>query len=140
MCAIAYGPTPAIRSKRSATSSIGQRRVAQRLEVKPARGYVVGDRTQVRPAVAGAGYIPEERFAGLRDRRRARERAALAGARRGRAPSSPTSALTIRTVADHAQLVVQIVLTRSSNTVGLRIIRPAPATTQASAGSAAATR
>ena len=46
----------------------------------------------------------------------------------------------MRTVADHAQLVVQIVLTRSSNTVGLRSIRPAPATTQASAGSAAATR
>ena len=39
-------------------------------------------------------------------------------------PSSSTSAVTIRTVADHVQLVVQIVLTRSSNTVGLRSIRP----------------
>ncbi len=99
----------------------------------------MGERTQVRPAVAGAGDITEERVAGIRDRRRWRERAALAGAAAA-VPSSPTSALTIRTVADHAQLVVQIVLTRSSNTVGLRIIRPAPATTQASAGSAAAAR
>ena len=39
-------------------------------------------------------------------------------------------------VADHAQLVVQIVLTTSSNTVGLWIIRPAPAVTHERSGSA----
>ena len=55
-------------------------------------------------------------------------------------PSSPTTALTIRTVPDQAQLVVQIVLTRSSNTVGLRSIRPAPASAQLSVGSARAMR
>ena len=44
----------------------------------------------------------------------------------------------MRTVADQAQLVVQMVLTTSSNTVGLRSMRPAPAATQASNGSPAA--
>ena len=41
----------------------------------------------------------------------------------------------MRTVADHAQFVVQIVFTTSSKTVGLRIIRPAPVVTQARSGS-----
>ena len=45
----------------------------------------------------------------------------------------------MRTVADQAQFVVQIVLTTSSKTVGLRSIRPAPAAAQPSSGSAAAT-
>ncbi len=52
-------------------------------------------------------------------------------------PSSPTSAVTIRTVADHVQLVVQIVLTTSSKTVSLRISLPAPRAAQARSGSAA---
>ena len=47
-------------------------------------------------------------------------------------------AVTIRTVADQAQLVVQIVLTTSSNTVALRSIRPAPPVAQARRGSPAA--
>ena len=42
----------------------------------------------------------------------------------------------MRTVADHVQLVVQIVFTTSSKTVGLRTIRPAPRAAQASSGSA----
>ncbi len=37
-------------------------------------------------------------------------------------------------VADHAQLVVQIVLTTSSNTVGLWTMRPAPAVTHDEVG------
>ena len=44
----------------------------------------------------------------------------------------------MRIVADQVQFVVQIVFTTSSNTVGLRIIRPAPLVTQARSGSAAA--
>ena len=44
----------------------------------------------------------------------------------------------MRIVADQVQFVVQIVFTTSSNTVGLRIIRPAPLVTHASSGSAAA--
>ena len=41
----------------------------------------------------------------------------------------------MRTVADQAQFVVQIVFTTSSKTVGLRSIRPAPVVTQARSGS-----
>ena len=41
----------------------------------------------------------------------------------------------MRSVADHAQLVVQIVFTTSSKTVGLRTSRPAPAVTQERSGS-----
>ena len=44
----------------------------------------------------------------------------------------------MRTVADQAQFVVQIVFTTSSKTVGLRSMRPAPAVVHASSGSAAA--
>ena len=44
----------------------------------------------------------------------------------------------MRTVADQVQFVVQIVFTTSSNTVGLRNIRPAPFVTQFRSGSAAA--
>ena len=44
----------------------------------------------------------------------------------------------MRSVADQAQLVVHTVLITSSNTVGLRSMRPAPAHAQASAGSRAA--
>ena len=44
----------------------------------------------------------------------------------------------MRTVADQVQLVVQIVLITSSNTVGLRSIRPAPTVTQARSGSSPA--
>ena len=43
----------------------------------------------------------------------------------------------MRSVADHVQFVVQIVLTTSSNTVGLRSMRPAPLAAQARSGSAA---
>ena len=44
----------------------------------------------------------------------------------------------MRSVADHVQLVVQIVFTRSSKTVGLRSQRPAPWAAHASSGSSAA--
>jgi hypothetical protein len=44
----------------------------------------------------------------------------------------------MRSVADHAQFVVQIVFTTSSKTVGLRTILPAPRVAQTRAGSAAA--
>ena len=44
----------------------------------------------------------------------------------------------MRTVADQAQLVVQIVLTTSSKTVALRSMRPAPAQAQSSSGSSRA--
>ena len=44
----------------------------------------------------------------------------------------------MRSVADQAQFVVQIVFTTSSKTVGLRTIRPAPVAAQASSGSLAA--
>jgi hypothetical protein len=44
-------------------------------------------------------------------------------------------AWTIRVVADHVQLVVQIVLTTSSNTVGLWTMRPAPVVTHERSGS-----
>ena len=47
-------------------------------------------------------------------------------------PSPDTIAPTIRRVADQAQLVVQIVLTTSSNTVGLRSMLPAPRAAHAS--------
>ena len=53
-----------------------------------------------------------------------------------RSPRCSTIACTIRMVADHAQLVVQIVLTTSSNTVGLWTMRPAPAATHDRSGSA----
>src|SRR3954449_7690367 len=56
-------------------------------------------------------------------------------------PGSPrcaTRADTIRTVADQVQFVVQIVFTTSSNTVGLRIIRPAPFVTPFQSGAPAA--
>ena len=43
----------------------------------------------------------------------------------------------MRTVADQVQFVVQIVFTTSSNTVGLRSMRPAPLVTHASSGSSA---
>jgi hypothetical protein len=43
--------------------------------------------------------------------------------------------LTILLVADHAQFVVQIVLTTSSKTVALRIILPAPAVAHSRIGS-----
>ena len=52
-------------------------------------------------------------------------RASSSGSGKAPAPSS-TSAVVMRTVADHAQLVVQIVLMTSSKTVGLARIRPAP--------------
>ena len=45
----------------------------------------------------------------------------------------------MRTVPPQAQFVVQIVFTTSSNTVGLRSMRPAPAAAQASCGSSRAT-
>ena len=45
----------------------------------------------------------------------------------------------MRTVADQAQFVVQIVLTTSSKTVGLRSSRPAPDVTQERSGSLSAT-
>ena len=45
--------------------------------------------------------------------------------------------LTIRTVPDHAQFVVQIVFTTSSKTDWLRIQRPAPCDAHESAGSSA---
>ena len=45
----------------------------------------------------------------------------------------------MRTVADQAQLVVQIALTTSSKTVALRSIRPAPPHAQSSSGSLRAT-
>ena len=54
-------------------------------------------------------------------------------------PRFSTSAAVIFRVPDQAVFVVQIVLTTSSNTVGLRSIRPAPDAAHASAGSAAAT-
>ena len=60
------------------------------------------------------------------------------GAPGASAPRCSTRAPTIRFVADHAQLVVQMVLITSSNTVGLRIIRPAPDVTQARSGSSCA--
>ena len=63
-----------------------------------------------------------------------------AGAPGAFSPRFPTSAFTIRVVADQAQFVVQIVLTTSSNTVGLRTIRPAPRSTQESCGSSRASR
>jgi hypothetical protein len=44
----------------------------------------------------------------------------------------------MRTVPDQAQFVVQIVLTTSSKTVGLRSIRPAPLVTHSRTGSDAA--
>ena len=44
----------------------------------------------------------------------------------------------MRTVADQVQFVVQIVFTTSSNTVGLRIIRPAPCAAHFRSGSLAA--
>ena len=43
--------------------------------------------------------------------------------------------MTIRTVADQVQLVVQIVLTTSSKTVSLRISLPAPRAAQVRSGS-----
>jgi hypothetical protein len=46
--------------------------------------------------------------------------------------------LTIRSVADHVQLVVQIVFTTSSNTLGLWTMRPAPLVAHARSGSSAA--
>ena len=51
-------------------------------------------------------------------------------------PRSRTSAFTMRTVALQAQFVVQIVFTTSSNTVGLRSMRPAPVAAHARSGSA----
>ena len=44
----------------------------------------------------------------------------------------------MRSVADQAQLVVQMVFTTSSKTVGLRTSRPAPCVAQARSGSEAA--
>ncbi len=44
----------------------------------------------------------------------------------------------MRSVADQAQFVVQMVFTTSSKTVGLRTSRPAPRVVQASSGSSAA--
>ena len=44
----------------------------------------------------------------------------------------------MRTVALHAQFVVQIVFTTSSKAVGLRSMRPAPDATHESSGSSAA--
>ena len=69
---------------------------------------------------------------------KARPHAVAAGAPGAGSPSCRTSAPTIRSVADQAQLVVHTVFTTSSNTEGLRSMRPAPAHAQASAGSAAA--
>ncbi len=60
------------------------------------------------------------------------------GAPGAAAPRCSTRAPTIRLVADQVQLVVQMVLTTSSNTVGLRTIRPAPDVTHARSGSACA--
>ena len=45
----------------------------------------------------------------------------------------------MRVVPPHDVFVVQMVFTTSSNTVGLRTIRPAPRTTQLRSGSSAAT-
>ena len=135
MCAIAYGPDPGKREQLLGDLVVGVGRVVQRLEVEPALRDLGGDRLQI----WARGSRPWRR----RGRRCSSASASAAGARersplrrrRSRGmPSSRTIALTIRTVADHVQFVVQIVLTRSSNTVGLRSIRPAPAATQASVG------
>jgi hypothetical protein len=52
-----------------------------------------------------------------------------------RSPRLSTSALTMRTVADHATFVVQIVFTTASNTVWVRTMRPAPREAQERSGS-----
>jgi hypothetical protein len=61
-----------------------------------------------------------------------------AGAPAAGSPRCSTRAVTILVVRAQEQFVVHTVLTTSSNTVGLRIIRPAPDTTQDSSGSSAA--
>ena len=66
-------------------------------------------------------------------RERVGERPAAADRRRRRDRS--TIALTMRSVALHAQFVVQTVFTTSSKTVGLCSIRPAPVAAQARSGS-----
>jgi len=52
-------------------------------------------------------------------------------------PRLSTSALIMRTVADQATLVVQIVFTAASKTVGVRSIRPDPAAAHERSGSSA---
>ncbi len=140
--AAAYGPTPGSASSRRSTSSSGSsagRRLVQRLEIDARRrrrtrrgrgGAVRGSRPapprgrSPRGAAAMAAGVGKARPP-------CRPRARPAPAR----PASRTRAPTMRSVADQAQLVVHTVLTTSSNTVGLRSMRPAPAHAQASAGS-----
>ena len=131
MCAAAYGPTPGSARSAAATLLVGEllrARAREGLEVEPARRDRFGQGPQVRAPVARSDSVTVKRTvscgpwppgSGTRGRT---ARPPRGRARRG----SRRARCTMRTVADHAQFVVQIVFTTSSKTVGLRSSRPAP--------------
>ena len=127
MCAAAYGPTPGQREQArcstSSSESSSRGGVPSRSRSSSPSATSAASAAQVGAAVAGADDVAVEDSSGGAPSPRASGRRGRAGRRRrvGRgSPRSPTSAATIRTVPDQAQLVVQIVLTTSSKTVALR--------------------
>ena len=143
MCAAAYGPTPGSARRllfELVVGQLGRGGRGERFQVELAVGDGARQRSQVGASVARPDHVPIERAPAYRPSSRASGTRSSA-VRYRRSPGRPrcsTIAFTMRSVALHAQFVVQTVFTTSSKTVGLWSILPAPVTAHARSGSCAA--